>query len=127
MPSAAALAGKKILLVEDAVDNQILVTHYLNAAGGEVEVANNGEEAIPLAMSGKFDLVVMDLQMPVLDGYQTTAQLRSKGFREPIVALTAHAIREEKKRALANGFNAYLTKPVNRSALIDTLATIDAK
>lgn len=127
MPSAAALAGKKILLVEDAVDNQILVTHYLNAAGGEVQIANNGEEAIPLAMSGRFDLVVMDLQMPVLDGYQATAQLRSRGFREPIVALTAHAIREEKKRALANGFDAYLTKPVNRSALIDTLATIDAK
>lgn len=125
LPSSTALSGKKILVVEDAVDNQILVRHYLNAAGGQVKIANNGEEAIPLAMSGEFDVVLMDLQMPILDGYQATAQLREKGFREPIVALTAHAIREEKKRALANGFNAYLTKPVNRHSLIETLATID--
>ncbi|MFN8789887.1 MAG: ATP-binding protein [Bdellovibrionales bacterium] len=123
--SETALTGKKILVVEDAVDNQILIEHYLKAAGGEVELASNGEEAIPMAMSGEFDLVLMDLQMPILDGYQATHQLREKGFREPIVALTAHALREEKRRALANGFNAYLTKPVNRQSLIDTLAGLD--
>ncbi|MEK7356778.1 MAG: ATP-binding protein, partial [Bdellovibrionota bacterium] len=92
------LEGEKVLVVDDSVDNQILVEHFLQAAGAEVTKAMNGAEAIDKAMSGDFDVVLMDLQMPVLDGLSATHELRAKGYTKPIIALTAHALADDRER-----------------------------
>ncbi|MEO5729841.1 MAG: response regulator, partial [Byssovorax sp.] len=115
------LAGMHILLVEDSEDNQILVSRYLRVAGALVELADNGLDAVEKATEGSYDVILMDIQMPVLDGHESTARLRKAGYTRPIIALTAHAMREERERALKGGFDNYLTKPLQRGALIQTL------
>lgn len=110
-----------VLLVEDVVDNQALMTHFLHLAGAKVDVANNGEEGVQKALSGNYNVVLMDIQMPVLDGYEATKKLRAKGFQTPIVALTAHALKEEKERILQSGCDDHLSKPVEFNTLIDHL------
>jgi CheY-like chemotaxis protein len=82
-------------------------------------VAENGYEAIKRARNEHYDLVLMDIQMPVLNGYEATAQLHREGFKSPIVALTAHAMKGVKEKCLAAGCSDYLTKPINASALIE--------
>ncbi len=115
------LGGKKVLLVEDSEDNQILISHYLSAAGLSVEVARNGREGIEKARRQRFDLVVMDIQMPGMDGHEAARRLRAEGFKKPIIALTANAFKEDRDRAFESGFSEYLTKPVNRTLLLRTL------
>lgn len=110
-----------VLLVEDVVDNQALMTHFLHMAGAKVDVANNGAEGIEKALTGKYNVVLMDIQMPVLDGYEATKRLREKGFTTPIVALTAHALKEERERILQSGCDDHLSKPVEFNTLIDHL------
>lgn len=116
------LNGARILLVEDSPDNQILVSHILQAAGASVVSALNGAEALVQSANSTFDLIVMDLQMPIMDGYQAAQEIRQRGDTTPIVALTAHAMREEGERCLAVGINAHLTKPINTHKLVSTLA-----
>ena len=116
-----SLVGRRILLVEDAPENRILFSRYLEGAGAELVMAANGLEGIRKACAEKFDVVLMDIQMPVLDGHRATMQLRSLGYKVPIIALTAHAIREERERALKSGFDAYLTKPLTRPTLIEAI------
>ncbi len=113
-----SLEGMNILLVEDAPDNQKLLTHFLNHAGATVHVADNGADGVKDAMSGKFDVVLMDIQMPKLDGYQATRELRKNSFQKPILALTAHALKEEREKCLQAGCDDHLVKPVNREELI---------
>jgi signal transduction histidine kinase len=120
----APLAGMKILLVEDSEDNQTLVSRYLRGAGALVELADNGLDAVEAAMDGDQDVILMDIQMPILDGHEATARLRQAGYARPIVALTAHAMRDERERALKGGFDEYLTKPLQRAALIKTLRAL---
>lgn len=110
-----------VLLVEDVIDNQALMTHFLHMAGAKVDVANNGAEGIEKALTGKYNVVLMDIQMPVLDGYEATKRLREKGFTTPIVALTAHALKEERERILQSGCDDHLSKPVEFNTLIDHL------
>ena len=117
----AALEGVRILLAEDVPDNQVLMLRYLTSAGGEVQIAANGEEAIAKATHGKFHVVLMDIQMPKVDGIQATKALRGKGYRGPILALTAHAMPEEVLRSIEAGCNAHLTKPIAKSALLSTI------
>jgi signal transduction histidine kinase len=119
--ASAPLDGMKILLVEDSEDNQTLVSRFLIGAGARVELADNGVDAVEAALRGDHDVVLMDIQMPVLDGHEATARLRQAGYTRPIVALTAHAMRDERERALKGGFDDYLTKPLQRTALIKTL------
>ena len=114
--------GKKILLVEDSEDNQVLIKHYLNAVGIDVDIANNGFEGLERIKADEYDLVVLDIQMPGMDGHQVAKSMREKGFNEPIVALTAHAFKEDRDKAFLSGFSEYLTKPINRSALLKTLS-----
>ena len=115
------LSGVRVLLVEDSADNRLMVSRFLKNAGAVVETAVDGNDGVQKAISLQPDIVVMDIQMPSKDGYAATSDLREKGFAKPIIALTAHAIRDEKQRGLRNGFNDYLTKPVNKGDLVETI------
>lgn len=112
------LKGINVLVVDDVVDNRKLIRRFLELAGAKVEVATNGLEAIETAVKNFYDVIVMDIQMPELDGYGATARLRQQNYTRPIIALTAHAMKEEMERCLKVGFNQYLSKPVLRHDLI---------
>ena len=118
----------RLLLVEDDRDHQPLLALMLHKAGAKVTVAENGEVAIELARAAcaadePFDIVVMDLQMPVLDGVAATRELRAKGFTKPIIALTARAISTDRDQCLAAGCDGFLSKPVTRIDLVRLLVT----
>lgn len=113
----------KVLLAEDGEDNQHVLTTFLRQAGVQVALAPNGEVALHMAMTGDFDLVLMDMQMPVMDGYRATGELRKAGFTKPIIALTAHAMAEDRLKCLAAGCCEYLSKPIDRHKLLMSCAT----
>ena len=117
------LDGLNVLLVEDGVDNQRLVAHILKKRGAEVSLATNGQECVdkmyPAESVGLApDVILMDMQMPILDGYQATKQLRAKGCMTPIIALTAHAMTGDREKCLAAGCDGFMTKPIDRDRLI---------
>ncbi len=118
------LSGMDILVVEDVADLRELMSTYLLDAGAKtVELASDGQEAIEFARRGRHDIVLMDMQLPGVNGYEATRLLRSGGYLTPIVALSAHAMREEQERSLAVGCVAHLAKPVERQALLRTILT----
>jgi PAS domain S-box-containing protein len=120
--SGEPLLGVRVLLVEDALDNQVLVTRLLKRAGAVVVVASSGQEGVERAKTEHFDIVLMDIQMPGnLDGYEATAALRKIGFQKPIIALTAHARPADRERSIQVGFNDHLTKPIDRNMLLETV------
>ena len=117
----------RVLLVEDGLDNQHLIAHVLRKAGAEVSVAENGEVAIDLALAAKqagsaFDIILMDIQMPVMDGHEATRQLRKAGYTNTIIALTANATTEDRQKCPDVGCNDYITKPFNISTFVTVLA-----
>jgi PAS domain S-box-containing protein len=116
-----ALAGKKILVVDDSPDNQTIVQMYLRKLGAELDTASDGVEAVEKVDLNDYDAVLMDLQMPRLDGAGALQQIRAKGHQVPIIALTAHAMAGERERCKAQGFDEYLSKPIDRKALIERL------
>lgn len=116
-----ALKGKKILVVDDTEDNQILETRYLEMVGAEVAIASNGQEAVEMALKEKPDAVLMDLHMPILDGLNATAQLRNRGFLNPIIAVTADIQSSVRTKAFELGCNDYLSKPLSFRALLRSL------
>lgn len=93
----------------------------LSNSGLDVTDVESGEEAIQQALKEHYDIILMDIQMPGLDGYGTLAELRKRGFQKPILALTAHAMKEEKNRTLAAGFADHVTKPINSEILLQTI------
>lgn len=111
-----------ILLAEDTPDNRRLISHYINAVGASVTLAENGQQAVELAQQKPFDLVLMDVQMPIMDGLDATRLLRLTGFEGPIVALTANATASDRQEALAAGCDGFLTKPIQRGPFYATLA-----
>ncbi len=114
--------GLKILLVDDSPDNRFLIKSILERKGMIVELAENGQEGLEKALGGAFNLVLMDMQMPVLDGFAATTQLRSKGYLGGIVALTAHAMKEERVKTKMAGCDAHLTKPIEVPKLLRCIA-----
>jgi len=108
-----------ILLAEDGLDNQRLITHLLKKVGYEIKIANNGQEAVDefLCEPDRYDLILMDMQMPVLDGYSATRQIRDLGFELPIIALTAHALDGARDDCIAAGCDEYVAKPIDRERL----------
>jgi PAS domain S-box-containing protein len=110
-----------ILLVEDGADNQRLLRMQLGDAGASVTSAMDGRTAVDLAAKQPFDLILMDMQMPVLDGYAATQELRRRGLTLPIIALTAHAMGEDREKCMASGCTGYLSKPVDEETLLITV------
>lgn len=108
--------NRRILLVEDDVVNQAVTTRALEMKGYQVEVANNGREALEV-LNHTFDLILMDIQMPELDGIETTRLIRDNKRRIPIIALTAHALKGDRERFLAKGMDDYLKKPIDINEL----------
>jgi CheY-like chemotaxis protein/nitrogen-specific signal transduction histidine kinase len=122
----------RILVAEDGMMNQQLIGHLLRRHGAEVEIAANGRIALDRVLRSdspadpgtahRYDLILMDMQMPELDGYATTTVLRERGHRGPIVALTAHAMPDDRDKCLAAGCDDYLSKPIDRERLITVCA-----
>ena len=117
----------QVLLVEDGPDNQRLISHLLRKAGARVEIAENGQVGLEKSLQAwkegsPFGVVLMDMQMPVLDGYEATRRLRSTGYQGQIVALTAHAMLTDREKCLDAGCDHYLTKPIDRATLVREVA-----
>ena len=117
----------RILLVEDGLDNQRLLSLLLRKAGAQVTTVENGQLAVRAALTASgigepFDLILMDIQMPVVNGYQATRQLRALGCTSPIVALTACVMPEDCRKCLAAGCDGHLAKPIDRHELLASAA-----
>ena len=126
MNTEGVLKERRVLLVEDSVDNQFIVKHFLFPTGVILEVAASGQEAVDAvsaaAKSGNdFELILMDMQLPGMDGAEATRILRASGLQIPIIALTAHAFKGARERALSGGFTDYITKPIDRRLLTETV------
>jgi CheY-like chemotaxis protein len=121
---AGELEGIRVLLVDDSVDNEMLVRAYLKDTGVRLEVAHNGAEALIRARDQIFDMVLMDIQMPVMDGLEATRHLRDRNYDRPIVALSAHARPEEIERSIAAGCHSHLSKPILRNTLIAQIKSL---
>lgn len=125
-PAAASCSGALILLAEDGPDNQRLISHILRKAGASIELADNGREAVELALEAArenrpHDLVLMDMQMPELDGYQAARALRDQGYQQPIIALSATGASGGRQKCLEAGCNDFATKPIDRGTLLGIL------
>jgi PAS domain S-box-containing protein len=116
----------RVLIAEDGVDNQRLLSFLLRKAGADVEVVDNGQQAMDRALAAEraekpFAVILMDMQMPVMDGYTSTSQLRASGYRGVILALTAHTMAGDRERCLSAGCDEYATKPIHAAKLISLI------
>ena len=119
----------RILLAEDNAVNQLLACRLLEMHGHRVDIVDNGRAALERLTGGDFDVVLMDVQMPTMDGFEATAAIRkeeeSTGGHLPIIAMTAHAMEGDRERCLAAGMDGYISKPVRAQELMDALAKLD--
>ncbi|MBC7712389.1 MAG: response regulator [Rhizobacter sp.] len=116
-----ALHDLNILVIDDLEDNLTLIRVLLSDVGAEVTTISDPYIGISAALEGEFDIILMDIQMPLMNGYEVTKRIRQAGKSLPIIALTAHAMKEEKMRALNFGFSGFLAKPINANELIQTI------
>lgn len=119
-----SLAGVKILLADDSVEIRHLVSRILKCSGATVECAENGIEAIEKAAADDFNVVLMDVEMPVLDGCKAVSLLRYQGFDVPVIALTGHSSESEKARCMEAGFSLYVSKPICRNDLMRAISKL---
>jgi PAS domain S-box-containing protein len=112
----------RVLVAEDVEGNQLLMTLMLSKLGLEVVIAEDGHQAVQKASSQPFDLILMDMQMPVMNGHEATRMLKAKGYRAPIVALTASVMKSDQQACLEAGCDDFLVKPIDHRELIRTLA-----
>ena len=119
-----SLENKKILVVEDSQDNQEIFTFFLSAAGAFPEISGDGEDAVKKVLNDDYDLILMDIQLPKMDGLEATRRIRNAGYQKPIIALTAHSSIEEKNNCLKAGCVGLITKPVTQMALINKIKNI---
>ena len=122
MPGEFRLPPCKVLVVDDGKPNRQLISLILGKAGCHVDEAENGKIGLEKALANDYAVVLMDIQMPIMDGYQATKTLRTQGYTKPVIALTANAMREDEEKCREFGFSAFLSKPVNIDQLIETLA-----
>lgn len=115
------LSSTSILLVDDVEDNRLLIQRMLAKRGAHLTLATNGQEGLSKALEKEYDIILMDIQMPVMDGYTATKKLRQAGYKKPIIALTAHAMKDDRERCIEAGCTDYLTKPVQVESLIQTI------
>lgn len=118
------LQGKRTLLVEDNPDTRALMSRVLGGFGIKVEVANDGRDGIEKAKSMDPDLVLMDLMMPEVDGFQAVEEIRRHGYAGPIIALTAWVDPDIRRQCLRMGFDDYLTKPIDRVRLFHVMSQL---
>jgi PAS domain S-box-containing protein len=126
-PADSTFQSLSILLAEDNPVNQKLATKLLEKRGHRVQVAGGGQEAVALCAQQKFDVILMDVQMPLMDGFQATALIREqeRGHRRtPIIALTAHAMKGDRERCLKAGMDGYISKPIRSAELFDAISTV---
>jgi CheY-like chemotaxis protein len=120
-PINKELSGLRILIAEDTPDQALLIKLLLTNLGAQVETAENGQDAVNMALHNDYTIVLMDMQMPILDGYQATATLRDKGFRRPVLALTAQAMKTDIRKCLDSGCSGHLSKPFSRETLVTAI------
>lgn len=123
-PRKIDLDGLQVLVVEDSPDNQNLIWRILTRREAAVTIAANGLEGVHKAFYGDFDVVIMDMQMPTMDGYTATQTLRGRGYDRPIIALTAHAMSDVQQRCLEIGCDDYLSKPIQAEVLVAKVADL---
>ena len=116
-PSRQFPPGTKLLVVDDVSDIRVVLNFFLRRRGAEVLTAENATDAIQLALSEKPDLILMDMQLPDMDGYSATRRLRQGGFTAPIIAMTGRTQKAEKDRCLLAGCDDYLSKPIDLGRL----------
>ncbi len=121
MPSENFTLSGRVLVAEDTPTNQTLIKLLLTKLGLEVEIAEDGKQALDMALSEDFDAILMDIQMPHMNGYDATRKLRQADFKKPIIAVTAHAMQGDKEKCLAAGCDDYISKPINRKQLVSVL------
>jgi PAS domain S-box-containing protein len=120
--------GRRVLLVEDNAVNRTLAQRLLQKRGFTVSIAVDGKQAIAATQNAEFDIILMDIQMPEMDGFEATAEIRNRekltGRRTPIIALTAHALKEDRERCLSAGMDAYVTKPIRPAELFGVIQEV---
>ena len=123
------LEGTRVLLAEDSKDNQLIVSFFLKNSGAIVDVVADGQQAVDAVLRNEnqtYDAILMDMQMPVLDGYAAVKHLRQANVTIPIIALTAHALKGDRKKCIDVGCDEYLAKPIDRAELIRLIAKLQS-
>ena len=110
-----------ILLAEDVVINQQLISIFINKTGAQLDIVSDGKQAVDAALSNEYDLILMDMQMPVMDGIEAIKILKERGYSKPIIALTANVLKKEKDECYESGCNGFVAKPIDKKEFYDAL------